>query len=56
MNKNQKAFEGYQKQAVEDILRRRISMDVFAEARLRADKLSAGTMQKRIELIAAQAR
>jgi hypothetical protein len=52
MNKNQKAFEGYQRQAVENYLRRTISLDIFREARIRANKLPASNMQQRIEQIA----
>jgi hypothetical protein len=51
MNKNQKAFEGYQKQQVEDILRYRISTETFQQARTRAGNLSANSMQQRIEQI-----
>lgn len=52
MKNNEIAFEGYQKQAVEDILKRSISMDVFRKAKTVADKVPASTMQRRIELIA----
>jgi len=52
MNKNQKAFEGYQKQAVEDILRYQISAETYRQARTRAGALSANSMQQRIEQIA----
>lgn len=52
MAKNQRAFEGYQKQAVEDILHRRISTEAFQKARQQAERNPAVTMQRRIELIA----
>jgi hypothetical protein len=50
--KNQAAFDGYLKQAVEDIVRVRISDRDFQNARMIADKIPANTMQRRIELIA----
>lgn len=50
------AFEGYQKQAVEDILHRSISASEFILARSKADKLSANSMQQRIQLIASSVR
>jgi hypothetical protein len=56
MNKNKQAFESYQKQAVEDILHRRISAETFQYARAIADKAPAHSMQHRIELIAKEAR
>jgi hypothetical protein len=52
MNKNQKAFEGYQKQAVEKILRYQISAETYQQACTRAGALSASNMQQRIEQIA----
>ena len=52
MNKNQKAFEGYQKQAVEDILRYPISVETYQRACTKAGALSAPNMQQRIEQIA----
>jgi hypothetical protein len=56
MKKNQQAFEGYQKQAVETILRKPISVEAFQQARARADKIPANSMQQRIELIAREVR
>ncbi len=52
MNKNQKAFEGYQKQAVEDVLRYKISAEEYRRACTKAGTLSASNMQQRIEQIA----
>ncbi|MFA5307196.1 MAG: hypothetical protein WC365_07150 [Candidatus Babeliales bacterium] len=52
MNKNQKAFEGYQKQAAEKILRYQISAETYQQACTRAGNLSANSMQQRIEQIA----
>ena len=51
MKKNQMAFDGYLKQAVEDVLKFRITDRDFTSARGIADKASASSMQRRIELI-----
>jgi len=50
--RNSLAFEGYLKQAVEDILHRSITWLDFRVARERADKIPAASMQARIEQIA----
>lgn len=50
------AFEGYQKQAVEDILGYKLLTSTFRKARNGAEKKPASTMQHRIELIASEAR
>jgi hypothetical protein len=50
--KRKVAFDAYLKQAVEDIVRVRITDRDFANARTIADKMPANTMQRRIELIA----
>lgn len=51
MKRNRLAFEAYQQQAVEDILGYRISPVIFNRARRKADKQTAVSMQRRIELI-----
>ena len=56
MKFKQKVFEEYQKQAVEDLLRRPISMEAFYQAKVRADRLSASSMQQRIEMIVSATR
>jgi hypothetical protein len=50
--RNALAFEGYQKQAVEDILHHSITWLDFRNARERADKIPVASMQARIEQIA----
>jgi hypothetical protein len=52
LKRNRLAFEAYQQQAVEDILGYRISPATFHKARRRAEKSTAISMQRRIELIA----
>jgi hypothetical protein len=52
VKKNQMAFEGYLKQAVEDVLGYKVTDRDFTSARGYADKASANSMQRRIELIA----
>lgn len=52
MKRNALAFDGYQQQAVEDVLGYRIAPEIFHRARRKADKSAAVSMQRRIELIA----
>lgn len=49
--KRNETFELYLKQAVEDLVGRKISLHEFKKARAKAEKLPAVSMQERIERI-----
>jgi len=49
--KRNETFELYLKQAVEDLIGRKISLHEFKKVRAKAEKLPAVSMQERIERI-----